>query len=398
MVAGAQDLMLPGIGSALRVTGCRVFPKVLEAALPGWPLRAVSAGGPAPPIRVDGEVGAYRLVSDAFPEGVALESPVEVAGNVIVDLIEQFLDQHPEWVGLHCATVEVNGRLVLFPECHRSGKSTLTAALAGAGQRIFGDDVLVLDREGQGMALGIAPRLRLPLPASVDVALHTYTAAHAGPEDQRYRFLALPAGQLARHDESLPLGAVVLLERDERLETPELIPLAPSEGLTRLLRQHFAHDLSSEALMTRFLPLMQSLPCRLLRYSEPLQAARCLGDLLPGVIDGPGECADETLAEPAAETRHAPVAIDEPWRATTHVREYTLEDERFLILQPSGAIHRLNATGQLIWGLLRSEPMTAREIVELLAGHFNDVPAERIDADVRALLGGLHAAGLVVPD
>jgi len=396
----ACDLVVPGVGAAVRVAECRVFAKVLQAAMPGWPFRVVEADGSTPPVQLAGRAGGYRLVSPAFPDGLLLESPVEAACCVIADLVEIFLDQHPGRVGLHCASVEMNGRLVLFPECHRSGKSLLTAALAGAGLRIVGDDVLVLEDGGEGMALGTAPRLRLPLPESLDVALHTYTAAYAGPEDDRYRYLALPPGQLAEYGERVPLGAMVLLERDEHLTRPELTLLAPGDGLTRLLRQHFAHDLSSDALMARFLPLMQSLPCRLLRYSEPLEAARCLVDLLPGVMDGPRRKAgdvgtDQRGAERGVDGVHRPVGVHDRWRATTEVREYALEDERFLIHQPSGAIHRLNATGQLVWGLLRSEPMTAAEIIELLVDHFDDVPAERIDRDVRVLLGDILAARLI---
>lgn len=399
MPRGARDILLPGLGRVIRASGCPEFPRQLGAALPGWPMTVVEAEGPPPDIRITGDAPACEQISPDYPQGVTHESPVAAVCSVTVELVERYLSLHPDLVGLHCASVEINGRLALFPETHRAGKSTLIAALAGGGLRVFGDDVLVIEDGGRGMALGIAPRLRLPLPMppAVDVALHNYTAAHAAMEDHRYRYLNLPEGQLARHGESLPLGAVVLLERDEQLDKPELVPLAPGEGLTRLLRQHFAHDLPSEALMERFLPLMRSLPCRLLRYPEPLAAARCLRSSLPGVIDSvddaPGAWRDDSTDRPTP----APVNMDDCWRAISTLREYELGHERFLIEPSSGAIHRLNGTGQLVWGLLQQEAMSGHEVSELLFEHFPEVPPARIEADVGALLVELNAAELIVP-
>ncbi|WP_158611797.1 PqqD family protein [Guyparkeria sp. SCN-R1] len=396
----ARDLVLPGIGPAVRVSGCPEFSAVLKAALAGWSITEVAADGPVPTIRLEGRNGECRQVSPAFPGGVSHRSPVSAACAVAADLVERFLELNPQWIGLHCASVEVNGRLVLFPETHRAGKSTLMAALAGGGQRVFGDDVLALGEDGQGMALGIAPRLRLPLPLppALDVALHQYTTTHAGPEDDRYRYLDLPDGQLAHHGETLPLGAVVLLERDESLDKAELLRLAPGEGLTRLLRQHFAHDLPSEALMARFLPLMQSLPCRLLRYPEPLAATRRLLASMPGVIDGMDAGPSAPRNAPVAQPARTMVDADDRWQATEAVREYELDEERFLIHVASGAIYRLNATGQLVWGLLRAETISGREIALLLSDMHPMVSASQIRVDVQALLTDLVDADLVVPE
>lgn len=52
----------------------------------------------------------------------------------------------------------------MFPESSKAGKSTLTVAFAAASYRVFGDDVLGLTAQGEGVAMGVAQRLRLPLP------------------------------------------------------------------------------------------------------------------------------------------------------------------------------------------------------------------------------------------
>lgn len=389
------DLCPPGLGRALRLTGCPDVQEVLTAAMPGWPVTAVDAVGPVPPIRLHREEAGYRQHSPALDEALLLSTPVAAASSLVADLAEAFFASHRELVGLHCGAVEIAGRLVLFPESHRAGKSTLTAALAATGQRVFGDDVLALTPAGEGMALGIAPRLRLPLPSSLAPELHAFAGRHAGPQDGRYRFLALPDGQLARHGERLPLGALVLLERDDAVREPELIDLAPGEGLLQLLCQNFAHDRPSETLMARFLPLMETLPCRLLRYGEPLAAARRL--LAESQVSGGGPAASLTVHRAVKRGVSPPVAAGIHWRANASVRDFPLGDELFLIQLPGGAIHRLNATGRLAWGLLSEEAMSAEELAGLLAEHYAMASRETIETDLRALLGEMADAELVVP-
>src|SRR5699024_6060424 len=92
----------------------------------------------------------------------------------------------------------------------------------------------------------------------------------------RYRFVVPAANRLARFDESSPVGAIVLLERDPQIPQPDVVRLSPSEGLLQLLCQNFARDTPGEALLERLLPLMRRVPCLLLRYSEPLAGARHL--------------------------------------------------------------------------------------------------------------------------
>ncbi len=393
--AVGQDLCLPGLGRALRLFGCSEVLGALQAAMPGWPARVVEAAGPVPAIRLRRHGEGYWQTSPALPEGLFLATAVEAACSLIADLVGEYFDRHPDSIGLHCGSAEVAGRLVVFPDSHRAGKSTLTTAFAAAGLRVFGDDVLALTPEGRGRALGIAPRLRLPLPASLDPALVAHADEHAGPADERYRYLALPEAALATHGEEAPLGTLVLLEREAGLTAPELLPLAPGEGLLQLLCQNFAHGAPSEALMARFLPLMASLPCLLLRYSEPLAAARCLA----ARVAAPPEKGEAALASLAGH-RPMPAAAQaisprQPWRPAGEVQEYPLDDELFLIHRPSGAIHRLNASGRAVWLLLAREVLSADILAELLAELYGDRSAERILPDVLGLLGRLAESRLI---
>lgn len=395
------DLSPVGLGRALRLTDSPEVLQALRAAMPGWPLQARPARGLAPPIRLRRESGGegYRQTSPALPCGLRLPSAASAACSLVADLVGAYCDRHPEMIGLHCGAVEIAGRLVIFPASHKAGKSTLTAAFAAAGRRVFGDDVLALTPEGEGMALGIAPRLRLPLPEVLAPELRAFAERHAGPEDDRYRYLALPETLLAPHGERRPLGALVLLERDDGVARPEPIELAPGEGLLQLLCQNFAHDRPSEALMARFLPLMERLPCVLLRYGEPLAAVHRLIDRFSDSGTTFAVAASPIGHRAGPESRpevSASIAPDHRWSIRQGIREYPLDDELFLIESTSGAIHRLNASGRLVWRLLREEALGAGELAALLSEHFG-VARERVARDLAALLAGLATAGLIAP-
>lgn len=397
------DISFPGLGRCLRVHKAPEVVEALGQALPGWPLTITTARGLAPAIRLRRHPGGYLQRSPRLPRGLELPTPTSAVCSLIADLGGDYLDREVSLLGLHCASVEVGGRLALFPEGHRAGKSTLAVAFAAAGYRLFGDDVLGLTREGEGVALGMAPRLRLSLPESVSPRLVEYAEAHAGPEDERYRFVLPPGQGLARHGEQCPVGALILLERDDRLTCPDVIRLQPGEGLLQLLTQNFAYHARPEALMAHLLPLMERVPCLLLRYAEPLVAARHLGAVLEGYMAEGGAGEGESVGAAAFSSRRAgregartsgPVPAQRRWVTSREARTYPLGRELFLIQSGSGEIHRLNETGAMIWRLLSQESLGGEELGELLAEYF-DQPTESVIEDVCRWLADLADVGLV---
>ncbi|MCC5967691.1 MAG: hypothetical protein JJU24_16315 [Natronohydrobacter sp.] len=53
---------------------------------------------------------------------------------------------------------------------------------------VFCDDVPPMPSNGIAIGLGIAPRLRLPLPDTVSPAFKAHVARHTGPRDNRYAY------------------------------------------------------------------------------------------------------------------------------------------------------------------------------------------------------------------
>lgn len=352
------------------------------------------AHGPVPDIYIirdaDGLWQGGIKESDEF----ALPSSASAACSLVGELISQRLENTPEWLGLHCGSVEINGRLALFPESSKAGKSTLSVAFAALGYRLFGDDVLGLTPQGEGVAMGVAPRLRLPLPESFSATFVDYAERHAGPQDDRYRFVIPPGYGLARFDEACPVGAIVLLERDAQITQPDVVTLSPSEGLLQLLCQNFARNTTEEALLERLLPLMQRVPCLLLRYSEPLAGARHLAQVVESSLLQKVSDASLLSYPPTSVDGASPCDLESVWVPTGSVSAYPLGDELFLIHTPSGDIHRLNASGKVVWQLLQHEPLSCHALSDLLAAYFS-APFEAVTADVGALLAALAQAGLV---
>lgn len=391
----AVDISLPKLGRCLRVQNAPDAVKALAEAMPGWPLTIKPAQGTTPDTYVYRDADGLWQGSPQEDNEFELPTTASAACSLVGELVGRRLDVEPTLLGLHCGSVEVNGKLVLFPESSKAGKSTLSVAFAAAGYRVFGDDVLGLTAQGEGVAMGVAPRLRMPLPDSFSAEFVEYAERHAGPEDERYRFVIPAVNRLARYDDKSPIGAIVLLERNPQTLEPEVVTLAPGEGLLQLLGQNFADsDMPDEELIARLLPLMQRVPCLLLRYSEPLAGARYLAK----AVDNPHlqSAGNASLLNylPVSVEGAALCSLDSIWLPANGVSTYSLGEELFLIDPVRGDIHRLNASGKIAWQLLQHEPLSGHALSDVIAAYFS-APLGAVTADVSVLLTALSQAGLL---
>lgn len=398
----AVDYALDNVGPCIRLIDAEQLLPVIHQAMPGWRLTPCEFQQNIPSICVWRHPNGYWQEAPALPEGMLLDTPAGTACSVIADLAGAYLRHHPEHIGLHCGAVEVNQQLFIFPNSHRAGKSTLTAAFAAVGYRVFGDDVLALTRCGEGISLGVAPRLRLPLPEALAPEFHQFVADHLGPHDDRYGYLALNEQQLAPHGVRCPLGAVLLIERDESLSEPQLVRLQPGDGLWQLLQQNFAEHESDQALIERFLPLLKDLPCFLIRYRDAYEAATWLAAEIDsnGLLDG-GVAMNSyrRQTEPEAFKQNQALAANDArkWQISPVAHEFPLGEELFVIAQEGGEIHRLNVTSRAVWALLQHEALCQEEIIDTLMAFFTGASRQSIRRDICHLLGQLISLGLVQP-
>lgn len=396
MSTAAVDIILPKLGRCVRVKSAPDAVHALTQAMPGWPVSTQPAAGAMPDNYIYRDAAGLWQGWRDEPEEFDLPSSAAVACSLVGELIGRRLATEPQLLGVHCGSVQINEQLVIFPESSKAGKSTLTVAFAAAGYRVFGDDVLGLTECGQGVAMGVAPRLRMPMPDSFSAEFVDYTEQHAGPEDEHYRFVIPPGKGLARFDESCPVGAIVLLERDAQIVEPEVVQLAAGEGLLQLLCQNFADSSTpDQALFERLLPLIQRIPCLLLRYAEPLAGARFLSKALARPHLHAIQAASLLSQTPVNSAQSTQFDLTKVWSAAQGVKVYPLDDDLFLIHARSGEIYRLNASGKLAWQLLQHEPLSGLALADVLAAYFK-APLAEVSTDIAQLLTALAQTGLIV--
>ena len=392
-----MHLQINDLARPVAVDGAPEVIDVLAAITSGWTIRAVS-GTAEPAIRVDRRRGRYGISAAGRRGELRQRTAVSAACSLVVDLIEATADARPDMLCLHAGAVRLGDGLVVFPSRRRAGKSTLIARLASLGAQVFADDVLPLvNRDGtvQAQAFGVASRLRLPLPATLPADFHRWTADHAGPADDWYRYITPAPGRLAPLGTEARIRAFVFLDRSDDDAPPSLHRTPRGAALEALLLQNFGIAASSSEILDRLAQLTTTAGCFVLRYGALDPAADLLfesftTDATP--VAGP----EIPLPLPPLDPRRTSgeMALDGIFRQAPGLAVRTLHGRPFIGDDTNGAIFALDGIGGAIWALLE-EPIGPAEIAAVLAEAFPAVPPATIQADVAAFLHDLRARRLV---
>lgn len=403
-------LAFDGLEATVEVPDCPQFAAALKASAVDWPFRRVEADT-LPAARIT-KSGSSLLVHYTDEEPLPV-TPVAAACSLMVSLAEALVSENPDRLCFHGGAALFGERLAIFPGRSRAGKSTMIARLAAGGHTVFGDDILPLDEMGNGLALGVAPRLRLPLPACASAAFRDFVADHAGAADGRYHYLALPEGGLARRGATAPLGAVVLLDR--KPAGPVTLHDAPKRLALKLLARQSVlggqHD--ARPLLAEMHAIVRRLPCLVLSYADLEDAvalletafARWPMPLKPSpVVDEAAlterllgrdetEGGDEACESPRSGYRPGMRLVRNP-----DVAPQMVDGEAFLAGSGEmAAIHHLNPVGAGIWNLL-AHPTDEDEAAQALGIAFPDVDPQIIARDVGMLFAELHASGFAIEE
>lgn len=369
----AQDIVLPragGVAPALRgcLTGWRAAPTPGHGA----PLAVVSAG----------RHGRFTLESALLDEPFADLPLASAVCALIADLAEAFCAARPGRTGLHCGAVRLgDGPLMLLAGPARAGKSTLVARLAlEPDAQVFCDDVLPVETDGRVIALGAAPRLRLPLPAAL--AAH---APHLGLADAQYGYLACPT--LAPHGTMARPGALVELQRRPG---PARLHRLPADRALRLLagQSITAHADAAQAF-ARARDLTAGLAALTLAYDDLDEAAALLRRAFGADAASP--------LPPLPESAPIAAAAPHPARRLHRSPGTTIRRQGsglFLWRIGGGRLWHLNPLGRAIW-LLLATPHSAAMLTDTLAPLFPEVDPQQVAADIGAFLGAAMEEGLL---
>lgn len=398
---GARDIVFEGLSAPLRLIGAAGVLPLFRRIVAGWRWHCRPADPEARPFYTIRAVGdAPLLCCDCHVEERPQRwfDPVNAVCDAVSVLALALPAERPEVICLHAAAVAMAGRLVVFPNIRRAGKSTLSAALARAGHAVFSDDVLPVhwSDAGQafGSAMGCAPRLRLPLPESAGQGFRNWVAGVAGPANAQYQYLALP--DQPPHGAVLPLGAFVILDRQDGTVAARLERVSPDVAMDALLFQNFTRDRHSADILEAIGRTLAERPAYRLTYSDLDSAVACLEGAFAAWPDAaPEPAAGRTfrMAEPQAAAGQPPT-LDRPLVQRAGCLSVTIGDKLYLSDPEGRAIHRTDPLAAAIWELL-ADPIPGAELLGLLAEGFPDTAPDQIAADLTRLLTRMHGNGLI---
>lgn len=395
-------IALRGITTPIFLHHCDALLEPLADVLGSWRFRIIESSPtshpqPAAAISVRQLYSnCYNVASPWLDEPVVERTEVGAIFSLTAELGRAFAEERPERLCLHCAAVETDGHLILFPNSENAGKSTLTVMLASRGKRLFADDVLgISHRFRHGIALGIAPRLRLPLPRRAGVPFKNFVKSHQGPRDSEFLYLAIPLGQSAKHGQTAPIGAIVVLDR-RRSVSPRLAALAKGPALRQMIIQNFAPNGTTITTLNRLSKLIEKTPCYSLSYSNLEGAA----DLLCGQFqansapwrgqsskrsEGPSEI---VIGVSSGSAQHWP-----RFKQAPGVAMKTVDNDLFLV-KGGAAIFHLNTVAATLWNLLE-QPTAIETAINAVRQAFPFANARRVKRDVQVVFDALQDGGLI---
>lgn len=365
----------------------------MHDCLHDWEIAEIAATDD-PPVTVRATEDGYTVESIWLDEPVVGLTDVAAACCALIDVIECLLDADHSLLCLHCAAAEIGGQLVVMTGPSHVGKSTLASRLSAEDLVLFCDDMLPLDTRGRGIAVGLGPRLRLPLPAAAAPEFREHVARHMGPTDERYGYLNAPT--VAGYGRRAPIGAIVLLDR--RPDGPARFrKAAPAEALGFLIEQNLAMDREPEEMLDRLRRLAGGALCLRLEYSDLEDVTALIMQTFAQWPPRDLKVLPALAEKPREQEYDAPIVEPDPARPFVRRRDVAVRHfggELFLSHAEERRILRLNEVGGAVWTLLDAVT-TPDEIAGDLAVAFPDVPRTTIDADVRRLMGEMHAFALI---
>lgn len=398
-------LLFAGISHPVDLAGCDELLSPLSRLFAAWPHRRAEAEALSEAIISIRKAprGEYRLAAPWLDRPLVSETTVELLCNLGVDLVNAYFRCHPSSHCLHAAAARFADGLVVFPNTNKAGKSVLTAALARSGLETYGDDLLAVSPEFDGMAFGIPPRLRKPLPAS-EPELAEFVRGRVLMEDSRYCYLDIAASRLAAYGSRRRIGAVVLLDRRASGDA-RLLPADRDKAMDAISHQQFLREGEAMRVLAFADALTAGVPCWELCYADTGAAVAALAEAFArpsGSGYRPAEAASPRADEPSSLLTASKRKARSSGRRRTRTR-YVRQPGVTEIVRASGAtlvgadgsdIFRINQVGRAVWELLR-EPSSIGEVTDLLAEVFPGESRKKIASDVGLLFDDLRDNRLI---
>ena len=387
-------LAIEELSRPIALIDCRDLIDHFPIIFPGWRITEVPESNQSPILTLRREANTHILEAAWLDKPLRRKDKVDAICGLVAELIRAYVNDDVNFLCLHGAAADFAGKLVIFPSKYRAGKSILSACLAAAGIRLFCDDALPISlAEGHGIALGLAPRLRLPLPDNLTAESRRFIDTNTALKGRQYLYLDLKDGALAAHGSFAPVGAFVLLEREEGVAAV-LETISEGEVLRQVVWQNFAREAEAPRILERLSQMVASAQRYRLRYDRAEDAVV----LLKETFKNWPEMSEESSLAPLLSDHGGPELVEMPpgcYMRQADISVVKVDGEGFLADVQGAAIHHLNPVGSAIWTLL-AEPMTLDEMVELLLIAFPEASRDQVESDVDTLIKSLMSRKLLI--
>lgn len=396
-----QHLSYPGLNGFVVLEDAPEVLSALNALMTGWAPGVVTMHPEKRTSEVTWRVSKVSAEKARFDlHSPWLDAPLtglmaaSAACGVVADISQAFCNQHRGCLGLHCGAVLINGHLVVLTGPARAGKSTLISRLtAEPDMTVFCDDILPVLEDGLAFGLGLAPRLRLPLPDNVTDAFLAHVDAFMGPADRRYGYLCGP--NIAPHGTRAPVSAFIVLARGQDVAA-QLHWMESAEAVQHLVRQNISAPGEGTAHFDQVTRMAESLLCLKLVYSDLEDAVDLLRRAFGAqILPAPDVTVAAPLPAQIEAVVHPPASLVQRYCRSPQVAVRAVQDDLFLWQATEYSYFHLNAVARAIWTLLE-DPITGSEIADTLSTVFTDADFSQIEVDVAALLGAFETEFLIL--
>lgn len=234
--------------------------------------------------------------------------------------------------------------------------------------------------------------LRLPLPANIDLASSAFIESHAILRGTRYLYLNLSDRNRHNLGARVPVGAFVLLERQDGA-APDIEVVSAAEILRQSIWQNFAREVDAPRILGGLSQVVSQARCMRLTYDRADEAIELLGERF-------GEWDQDSNQAVDPIPRLVPTVIpdsksgDNRFVQAENVQVISVDKEKFLASPDGHAIHHLNPVASAIWGLLAA-PNSIEDVASLLVAAFPETELKTIQKDVSSLMKTLISKNLV---
>jgi hypothetical protein len=206
------------------------------------------------------------------------DNPGDATCDFHYELYRWYRSAFPRHLCLHAASCIFATGAVIFPTTFESGKSVLSVALAARGLKVMADDVIALDVQSRELvALGLMPRLRLPLPLkAMGADLARFVTDRQGLSGRRDTYVSLEDRVFCGLGERSVMEGLVILNRSQKYLPARLTAVGHAEALRSLIGQNFNTTIEVQTIFAALKAVVTGGRNFKLTYSDPGEACAVL--------------------------------------------------------------------------------------------------------------------------